>query len=310
MLTFLVRRLLISVPVLIGVTFLVFAMLRLIPGDPAQIILFGSSPTPERVAELHKTLGLDQPFLVQYGQYLGRLFTGNLGFSYASNTSVASEIVQRAPFTLNLTVFAMLVALVVGIPTGMIAGLRSGSAVDRLATGVSVLGLAVPSFWLAQLLVLLFAVTLGVLPALGIGGSKALILPALSLGLGFAAIITRMLRSSLIETYQQPYMLVARAKGLSPWRLLTRHALRNAASSVVTIVGLQIGNLIAGAVAIEIIFGRPGLGSYLVERIQQKDVPSIQGIVLFVAVVYLLVNVAVDLTHGILDPRIRRGWSR
>lgn len=310
MLAFVARRMLVSIPVLLGVTLLVFGMLRLIPGDPAQIMMFGSNPTPERLEQLRTTLGLDKPFLVQYGLYIGRLLTGDLGYSYASNTSVASEILQRVPFTLNLTAFAMLVALLVGIPTGMAAGLRPGSALDRWATGWSVLGLAVPSFWLAQLLVLLFAVKLGLLPALGIGGTTALVLPALSLGLGFAAIITRMLRSSLIETYQQPYMLVARAKGLSPWRLLTRHALRNAASSVVTIIGLQVGNLIAGAVAIEIIFGRPGLGSYLVARIQQKDIPAIQGIVLFVAVVYLLVNMVVDLTHGVLDPRIRRGWSR
>lgn len=310
MLTFVGRRLLAALPVLIGVTFLVFAMLRLIPGDPAQILLFGSSPTPARVAELRTTLGLDRPFFLQYALYLGRVVTGDLGYSYVSNASVGSEIMQRVPYTLNLTGFAMLVALLVGIPTGMAAGLRPGSAVDRLATGASVLGLAVPSFWLAQLLVLLFAVKLGLLPALGVGGSVALVLPALSLGLGFAAIITRMLRSSLIEVYQQPYMLVARAKGLSSWRMLTRHALRNAASSVVTIVGLQIGNLIAGAIAIEVIFGRPGLGSYLVARIQQKDIPSIQGIVLFVAIVYLLVNLLVDLTHATLDPRIRQGWRR
>jgi len=310
MLSFVGRRLLAALPVLIGVTFLVFAMLRLIPGDPAQILLFGSSPTPARVAELRTTLGLDRPFFLQYALYLGRVLTGDLGYSYVSNASVGSEILQRVPYTLNLTGFAMLVALLVGIPTGMAAGLRPGSAVDRLATGASVLGLAVPSFWLAQLLVLLFAVKLGLLPALGVGGSVALVLPALSLGLGFAAIITRMLRSSLIEVYQQPYMLVARAKGLSSWRMLTRHALRNAASSVVTIVGLQIGNLIAGAIAIEVIFGRPGLGSYLVARIQQKDIPSIQGIVLFVAIVYLLVNMLVDLTHATLDPRIRQGWRR
>ncbi len=310
MLTFVGRRLLAALPVLIGVTFLVFAMLRLIPGDPAQILLFGSSPTPARVADLRTTLGLDRPFFLQYALYLGRVVTGDLGYSYVSNASVGSEILQRVPYTLNLTGFAMLVALLVGIPTGMAAGLRPGSAVDRLATGASVLGLAVPSFWLAQLLVLLFAVKLGLLPALGVGGSVALVLPALSLGLGFAAIITRMLRSSLIEVYQQPYMLVARAKGLSSWRMLTRHALRNAASSVVTIVGLQIGNLIAGAIAIEVIFGRPGLGSYLVARIQQKDIPSIQGIVLFVAIVYLLVNLLVDLTHATLDPRIRQGWRR
>jgi peptide/nickel transport system permease protein len=173
-----------------------------------------------------------------------------------------------------------------------------------------VLGLAVPYFWLAQLLVLVFAVHLRWLPALGVGSPKAMILPALALGLGFAAIITRLLRSSLIEVYQQPYLLVARAKGLAPTRLLLRHAMRNAIGSVITVIGLQIGNLFGGAVAIEIIFGRPGLGQYLVSSIQQKDIPAIQGVVLFVAVVYIAVNLIVDVAHGLLDPRVRRGWSR
>jgi ABC-type dipeptide/oligopeptide/nickel transport system permease component len=202
------------------------------------------------------------------------------------------------------------VAVVLGFITGTLAGMWPGSIVDRFATVVSVLGLAVPYFWLAQLLVLIFAVRLGWFPALGLGSPKAIVLPALSLGLGFAAIITRLLRSSLIEVYQQPYLLVARAKGMAPSRLLTRHALRNAVGSVVTVIGLQIGNLFAGAVAIEIIFGRPGLGQYLVSSIQQKDIPAIQGVVLFVAVVYIGVNLLVDVTHGVLDPRVRRGWSR
>jgi ABC-type proline/glycine betaine transport system permease subunit len=169
-----------------------------------------------------------------------------------------------------------------------------------------VLGVAIPYFWLAILLVLLFAVKLRVLPALGTGSVDALILPAIALGWGFAAIIARLLRNNLIEVYQSPYMIVARAKGLSEWQMLWHHALRNAISSTVTIVGLQFGYLLAGAVAIEVIFGRPGLGAFLVARIQQKDVPSIQGVVLFVAVVYLFANLLVDVVHALLDPRIRR----
>jgi peptide/nickel transport system permease protein len=310
MLAFTLRRLLVAIPLLVGVSLLVFLILRLIPGDPAQILLFGSNPTPDTVAALRHQLGLDQTAVAQYWIYLQRLLRGDLGFSYVTNSPVMSEIATRLPYTINLALAALGVAVVLGFVTGIAAGMWPGSLIDRIATVVSVLGLAVPYFWLAQLLVLIFAVQLGWFPALGLGSPKALVLPALSLGLGFAAIITRLLRSSLIEVYQQPYLLVARAKGMAPSRLLTRHALRNAVGSVVTVVGLQIGNLFAGAVAIEIIFGRPGLGQYLVSSIQQKDIPAIQGVVLFVAVVYIGVNLLVDITHGLLDPRVRRAWAR
>lgn len=310
MLAYSLRRLVVAVPLLVGVSLLVFLILRLIPGDPAQILLFGSNPTPDTVAALRHQLGLDQSAPVQYWIYVQRLVRGDLGYSYVTNSPVMSEVATRLPYTINLALAALGVAVVLGFVTGTLAGMWPGSIVDRLATVVSVLGLAVPYFWLAQLLVLIFAVHLGWFPALGLGSPKAIVLPALSLGLGFAAIITRLLRSSLIDVYQQPYLLVARAKGMAPYRLLTRHAMRNAVGSVVTVIGLQIGNLFAGAVAIEIIFGRPGLGQYLVSSIQQKDIPAIQGVVLFVAVVYIGVNLLVDVTHGVLDPRVRRGWSR
>jgi peptide/nickel transport system permease protein len=310
MLAYALRRLIIAVPLLVGVSLLVFLILRLIPGDPAQILLFGSNPTPATVAALRHQLGLDQSGVVQYWIYVQRLIRGDLGYSYVTNSPVMSEVATRLPYTINLALAALGVAVVLGFVTGILAGMWPGSLLDRVATVVSVLGLAVPYFWLAQLLVLIFAVRLGWFPALGLGSPKAIVLPALSLGLGFAAIITRLLRSSLIEVYQQPYVLVARAKGMGPSRLLTRHALRNAVGSTITVIGLQIGNLFAGAVAIEIIFGRPGLGQYLVSSIQQKDIPAIQGVVLFVAVVYIGVNLLVDVTHGVLDPRVRRGWSR
>jgi ABC-type dipeptide/oligopeptide/nickel transport system permease component len=223
---------------------------------------------------------------------------------------VVAEIASQLPYTINLALGGLVVALGVGIPVGIASGVRPGGVTDKLATGVAVLGVAIPYFWLAILLVLLFAVKLRLLPALGTGSVQALILPAIALGWGFAAIIARLLRNNLIEVYQRPYMLVARAKGLSEWRLLWQHAMRNAVGSTVTIVGLQFGYLLAGAVAIEVIFGRPGLGAFLVARIQEKDVPSIQGVVLFVAVVYLIANLLVDVAHGLLDPRIRRSWSR
>jgi peptide/nickel transport system permease protein len=307
---FIFRRLLMAVPVLFGITVLVFSILHLIPGNPAQILLFGSSPTPQQIANLDKQLGLSGSIFSQYWNYLVQLLHGNLGFSYSSHQTVAAEIGSQLPYTINLALGGLVVALGVGVPVGILAGVRPGGVTDKVATGVAVLGVAIPYFWLAILLVLLFAVKLRLLPALGTGSFKALILPSIALGWGFAAIIARLLRNNLIEVYQRPYMLVARAKGLSEWRLLWQHAMRNAVGSTVTIVGLQFGYLLAGAVAIEVIFGRPGLGAFLVARIQEKDVPSIQGVVLFVAVVYLLANLLVDIAHGLLDPRIRRSWSR
>jgi peptide/nickel transport system permease protein len=309
MLSFLGRRVLAAIPVLLGVIVVVFLILRLIPGDPAQALLFGTNATPEQVEHVRESLGLTKSLPVQFWIYLTQLLHGNLGYSYITHMPVVSEIAARLPDTAELAGCALLVALIVGIPTGIVGGLWPGSAGDKLARGFSVLGLAVPYFWLAQLLVLAFAVDLRWLPALGTGSVNALVLPALSLGLGFAAIITRMLRSSLIEVYKQPYLLVARAKGLSPARVLFRHAFRNGMSSVTTILGLQIGNLLAGAVATEVIFGRPGLGSYLVSQIQSKDIPSIQGIVLFIALAYIVINILVDTIHGLLDPRVRKAWA-
>jgi peptide/nickel transport system permease protein len=307
---FILRRLLMVVPVLFGITVLVFSILHLIPGNPAQILLFGSNATPQQVANLDKQLGLSGSIFSQYGNYLVQLLHGNLGYSYSSNQTVVAEISSQLPYTVNLALGGLVVALGVGIPLGIVAGVRPGGITDKVATGVAVLGVAIPYFWLAILLVLLFAVKLRILPALGTGSVKALILPSVALGWGFAAIIARLLRNNLIEVYERPFMIVARAKGLSEWRLLWQHAMRNAVGSTVTIIGLQFGYLLAGAVAIEVIFGRPGLGAFLVSRIQEKDIPSIQGVVLFVAVVYLVVNLLVDVAHGLLDPRIRRSWSR
>ena len=310
MISFIIRRLLVTLPVLLGITLLVFSILHVIPGNPAQILLFGSSPTPQQISNLDHQLGLNGSFFAQYWHYLVQLAHGNLGYSYSSQQTVAAEVGSQLPYTINLSLAALAVALGVGVPLGIVAGIRPGGVVDKVATGVAVLGVAIPYFWLAILLVLVFAVRLRWLPALGTGSADALILPAVALGWGFAAIIARLLRNNIIEVYERPFMLVARAKGFSEWQLLWRHAMRNAVASTVTIVGLQIGYLLAGAVAIEVIFGRPGIGSFLVARIQEKDVPSIQGVVLLVAVAYLVVNLLVDITHGLLDPRIRQGWSR
>ena len=306
----LARRLLVLIPVLFGVTVLVFSALYAIPGDPARVLLFGTSATPQAIARLRAELGLNQPFYAQYWHYLENLLHGNLGYSYATRQPVATEIGIQLQYTIQLAATALVVALAVGIPLGIISGLRPNGWIDKLATGVAVLGVAVPYFWLAILLVLLFAVKLHVLPAVGTGPPDSIILPAISLGWGFASIIARLLRNSLIEVYQTPFILVARAKGLSGWYVLTRHALRNAAASTLTVLGLQLGYLLAGAVAIEVIFGRPGIGSLLVTSIGQKDVPTVQGTVLLVAVTYLVANLLVDVFQGVLDPRIRTGGAR
>jgi len=304
------RRLAISLPVLLGVTVLVFLILHLIPGDPAQIMLFGSRPTPQQIEQLRAQLGLNQPLPLQYALYIGRLVHGDLGQSFITGRPTVDEIAQRLPDTLELTLAAMLVAVVIGMPIGIVGGVRPGSWADRLGSGFAVLGVAVPYFWFALVLILLFAVDLRVLPSLGEGSWSAIILPAVSLGWGLSAIIARLLRNNLVEIYQQPYMQVARAKGLSERMMLYGHALKNALIPVVTILGLQFGNVLSGAVVVEVIFGRPGIGSYLVQAIQAKDIPVVQSVVLFIAVIYILINLVVDLAYGILDPRIRLSWVR
>lgn len=298
------------VPVLFGVSILVFAILHLIPGDPARILLFGSTPTPGEIARLRHSLGLDKPLPVQYVDYIGRLVRGDMGTSFTTHESVSSDVISRLPDTLELAGSAMVVALAFGIPLGIVSGLRPGTLVDRLATGTSVLGLAIPYFWLAFLLILLFAVHLGWLPSLGTGSPEAIVLPAVSLGVGFASVITRLLRSSLISVYQQPYIRLARANGMPRRTIFWRHALRNSLTSVVTIVGIEFGTMISGAVVIEVIFGRPGLGSYLIEAIRDKDIPAVQGSVLLISLLYLIINLLVDLSYGYLDPRTRLSWAQ
>lgn len=305
MVQFAIRRVLVSIPVLFGVTLLAFSMIRLIPGDPAQIMLFGSNPTPAQIQHLRVQLGLTQPYPVQYLTYLGQLFHGNLGQSFISGEPIAQEIATRFPDTLSLTVAAMAVAVLIGVPLGIIAGARPNSWLDHVATGVAVLGVAIPYFWLALLLTLVLAVNLRWLPSLGEGSPQAIILPAVSLGWGFAAIIARLLRNNLIEIYHQQYMHVARAKGLPAWKILRKHAIKNALIPVITILGLQFGNMLSGAVAIEVIFGRRGIGSYLVSAIQAKDIPAVQGIMLFIAIIYILINLVVDIAYSVVDPRVR-----
>lgn len=304
MLMYTVRRLLMLIPVLLGVTFLTFAIAQITPGDPAVLAL-GNQATPERVAALREQLGLNDPLLVQYGRYVWNALHGDLGRSIRGGTPVLDEILARFPSTLELTVAAMMIASVVGVGVGAWAATTKSKAVNRGLMFSAVLGLSIPNFWLAIILLIVFGVELKWVSVTGGSGLKDLILPAVTLALVPAAVMARLTRSSIEEVVREDYVRTARAKGLS-WRAVTRvHVLRNAMIPVVTVMGLQFAALLGGAVFIENVFARPGLGRFAVNAISARDYPQIQGAVLFAATVFVLLNLFVDLLYAVLDPRIR-----
>jgi peptide/nickel transport system permease protein len=303
-LRFLVRRLALTLPVLLGVATLVFALIHLIPGDPAQAIL-GETASAEEVAALREKLGLDRPLLEQYGGFLRNAARGDLGTSLRSNTPVAEEITARLPATLELAAAAMVVAIGFSIPLGIIAAVHRGTIVDHAATTLALTGISIPNFWLGPLLALVFAVELGWLPVAGRGTLAHLVLPAISLGAALAAILARMTRASLLEELREPYVQAARARGASNARAVLRHAFRNSLIPVVTLIGLQFGAVLTGAVITETIFAWPGIGRLLIQSIGFRDYPIVQGCILFIAVTYVGMNLLTDLVYGVLDPRIR-----
>ena len=283
MLTYVGRRLLAVVPVLFGVTLAVFSMLFLVPGDPVKIMLAEFVTTPDQVARMRAQLHLDEPVLQQYGRFVGNALRGDLGMSIRSRRPVATEIGENLGSTGRLALASMVVAIALGVPLGLIAALGRNSWLDVAAMGVALLGVAMPSFWLGFLLIFVFSLHLGWLPATGGGDLPHLVMPAVALGTIAAAIIARLTRSSMLEVLGQDYVRTARAKGLGGFAVVVRHALRNALIPVVTVFGLQFGNLLAGAVIVETVFSRPGLGRLIVGAILSKDFPLVQGTVLFVA---------------------------
>ncbi len=307
MLTYVGRRLLAVVPVLFGVTLAVFSMLFLVPGDPVKIMLAEFVTTPDQVARMRAQLHLDEPVLQQYGRFVGNALRGDLGMSIRSRRPVATEIGENLGSTGRLALASMVVAIALGVPLGLIAALGRNSWLDVAAMGVALLGVAMPSFWLGFLLIFVFSLHLGWLPATGGGDLPHLVMPAVALGTIAAAIIARLTRSSMLEVLGQDYVRTARAKGLGGFAVVVRHALRNALIPVVTVFGLQFGNLLAGAVIVETVFSRPGLGRLIVGAILSKDFPLVQGTVLFVATAYVLINVVVDMAYAYVDPRIRIG---
>lgn len=301
---FLARRLALTIPVLLGVATLVFSLIHLIPGDPAQAML-GETAAQQDVDALRARLGLDRPLIEQYGGFLLSAARGDLGTSLRTNQPVTAAIVERLPATLELAAAAMLVALGFSLPLGIVAAVRRGTAVDHAATTVALLGISIPNFWLGPLLAIVFAVELGWLPVSGRGSLAHLVLPAISLGAALAAILARMTRASLLEELREPYVAAACARGASRARAVLRHALRNSLIPVVTLVGLQFGAVLTGAVITETIFAWPGIGRLLIQSIGFRDYPLVQGCILFIAVTYVGMNLLTDLLYGVLDPRIR-----
>ncbi len=305
MLRFLTQRVLIAVPTLLLVTLLVFMIVHLIPGDPAQI-LAGDMATPQAVAELRVQWGLDRPLPVQYLAYLRNLAAGDLGRSVATRNPVTREIGDRYPTTLGLAATGILVAAILGLGAGVLAATKPFTRWDYGSMILALTGVSTPVFWSGLILILIFSVWLGWLPSGGTGSLRHMILPAFSLGLFDAGVIARQSRAGLLEVLEQDYIRTARAKGLAERLVVVRHAFKNAVIPVVTVIGMQFGRMLGGAVLVESVFSLPGIGRLLIVAISQRDYPVIQGICLMLAASFVFINLAVDIAYGYLDPRIRQ----
>jgi peptide/nickel transport system permease protein len=312
LLSYIVRRLGATVIVMVVVAFVVFSLLYLTPGDPA-VVIAGDIATEDDIKRIRQSLGLDQPFLVRFGSWVWGLFHGDLGISIFTNLPVIKLIGQRVEPTLSLTICTLIVAILTSVPLGTLAAARAETKTDRTIMGLSVLGFSLPVFVLAYILILVFSLQLGLLPVQGYRSIsegiwpwlKHLILPSLALGTVYAALITRITRASVLDVLAQDYIRTAQAKGLKERDILTKHALKNAAVPIITIIGIGIGLLISGAVVTETVFAIPGIGRLTVDAILRRDYPVIQGVILIFSAVYVLINLAIDLSYVFFDPRIR-----
>src|SRR5919197_771319 len=302
---YLVKRLFAAIPVLLGVSVVVFSMLHLVPGDPVKMMLGEVETSPEQIARLRAQLHLDEPLPKQFGRFLWSALHGDLGSSIRTRRPVLTEILDNLPSTAVLALAGMVVAVVMGVTLGVVAAVRQHSWFDTCSMLTSLLGVSMPSFWLGLLLIFALSLRLGWLPATGGGDFPHLIMPSVTLGMGASAIIARLSRSCMLEVLRQEYITTARSKGLWESLVILRHGLKNALIPVVTIVGLQLGQLLGGTVIIETVFARPGVGRLIVNGILEKDFPLVQGIVLVVATSYVVINLLVDVTYAWLDPRIR-----
>ena len=306
MLKFTLKRLLYLILVLIGVSFLVCLLLYMTPGDPVRMML-GESSTPEAQAELRAELGLDDPFLVQYGRYMANIvFHQDLGTSYSTGRPVLESILEVFPNTVTLATASIVIAIVLGTFLGIISAVKQNSLLDNAVMVLALIGTSAPIFWIGILMILLFSVQLNWLPPSGFGSFKHLIMPAVALGMQSTAVVARMTRSSMLEVIRQDYVKTARAKGQKEFVVIMRHVFRNALIPVITVVGLQFGTLLGGAMLTEIVFSIPGVGRLMIEAIKQRDFPIVQGSVLFVAACFSLVNLAVDLLYAVVDPKVSK----
>jgi peptide/nickel transport system permease protein len=312
MLRYIQVRLMSMIPVLVGMSILVFVMMRLIPGD-AAVVFLGTRPTPEAVEAFRHKVGLDKPMYIQYFDWIGRLARGDLGISITTGADIRHEIANRLPVTLELTALAILIAIVIAVPLGIIAALKHNSAIDLGLTSFGMIGLSLPNFWLGTLLVYFFAVKRQWFPPGGyvpisedlVGNLKSLALPAISLGLVSASVILRMTRSSMLEVARQDYVRTARAKGLRESAVTWHHLLKNALIPVITVTGMEVGYIFGGAFLIEAVFYLPGLATYALLAVNQRDYPVLQTVTLLVTFVFMLINLLVDIFYTMLDPRIR-----
>ena len=305
MIKYILRRLLLLIPILLAVTFIVFSLLQMTPGDPAKLIL-GEHANAERIEALRKEMGLDQPFIVQYVMFVKKLVLNfDIGNSYITRKPVAAEIMSAFPSTLKLAFSAILVAIGIGIPIGVISAIKQYSIFDNIVMFFGLVGISMPVFWLGLLLITFFSVQLKILPSSGFSTLSHMILPAFTVGAQSVAIVARMTRSSMLEVIRQDYIRTIRAKGQKESAIILFHALRNALLPIITVIGLQFGSLLSGAVMCETIFSIPGVGRLMVEAVKSRDYPIVLGGVLFIAFGFSLVNLLIDILYGFVDPKIR-----
>lgn len=307
MASYLLRRLALTVPIILGIVIVTFLLVQLIPGDAVSAMQGQVKMSAQQMEEMRKALGLNDPLHVQLGRYLGNLAQGDLGRSLFGAQPVALLIAANLGATIQLTIAAMLVAIAIGMPLGVFAAVKHGTAWDVAATVIAMVGVSIPAFWLGLMMIQLFAVTLGWLPITGDRGLRGLIMPAVALGVAEAAIITRLTRSTLVEVLGTDYVRTARAKGLVERAVVWKHALRNALLPLLTMIGMQFGTLFGGAVIIENVFSRQGIGTLATQAVINRDFPVVQGCVMVAALLYVLVNLLVDVLYGVVDPRIRYG---
>ncbi len=309
MLNYIIKRLLLVLPVLLAVTFVIFTLLYFTPGNPAKAIL-GEVASPEALAALEEEMGLNDPFLVRYVNYVLDLLQGDMGTSYRTERPVSQELFTRLPTTLNLAFLSILIAVAIGIPVGIISATKQYSLFDNTSMVFALLGVSMPNFWQGMVLILIFSVWLGILPVSGFSTPAHWILPAVTIGTSTAATIARMTRSSMLEVNRQDYIRTARAKGQRERVVVMKHQLKNALIPVITVIGLQFGWLLGGAVLTETVFAVPGIGRYMVDAIKNRDYPVIQGGVLLIAVIFTFVNLLVDILYAYTDPRIKANYSQ